>query len=40
MECPKCGKKMKTVTTRDNGKYIIRFRRCEKCKFKVKTIES
>lgn len=39
MRCQECGGTLRVKHTEDGSKYVIRFRKCDKCGKTVKTIE-
>lgn len=39
MNCPVCGGKMRVYSVR-NGFPVVRYRKCEKCGHREKTVES
>lgn len=39
MTCPICGSKTKVVNVMSHFDHVIRFRKCQKCRFRFRTIE-
>lgn len=39
MTCPICGGKTKVVESKSYHDHMIRFRKCQKCRFRFRTIE-